>query len=40
VLAEHLRVPAGALDSIVFPDSAAVRPMGGLIRASRIASTG
>ncbi len=35
VLAEHLRVPAGALDASVFPESAGVRPMGGLMRASR-----
>ena len=40
VLAEHLRVPAGALDASVFPDSAGVRGMGGLIRASRVVSVG
>ena len=33
VLRDHLGVPAGALDSTVFPDSAAARPMDGLIRA-------
>jgi uncharacterized protein (DUF1501 family) len=33
VLRDHLGVPAGALDTSVFPDSAAARPMGGLIRA-------
>ena len=32
VLRDHLGVPAAALDSQVFPDSAAVRPMDGLIR--------
>jgi uncharacterized protein (DUF1501 family) len=37
VLAEHLRMPASALDANVFPDSAAVKPMSGLIRASRTA---
>jgi uncharacterized protein (DUF1501 family) len=37
VLAEHLRMPHRVLDASVFPDSAAVRPMGGLIRASRLA---
>ncbi|HEU5135686.1 MAG TPA: DUF1501 domain-containing protein [Steroidobacteraceae bacterium] len=31
VLRDHLGVPAGALDSAVFPDSAAARPMDGLI---------
>ena len=35
VLAGHLLVPASALDTRVFPESAAVRPMGGLVRASR-----
>ena len=40
VLAEHLRVPTGVLDAQVFPDSAGVRPMGGLLRASRVASVG
>ena len=35
VLAEHMRVPANALDASVFPDSAGVRAMGGLMRASR-----
>ena len=33
VLRDHLGVPAGALDTSVFPDSAAARPMDGLIRA-------
>jgi uncharacterized protein (DUF1501 family) len=33
VLRDHLGVPAAALDSRVFPDSAAARPMDGLIRA-------
>ena len=32
VLRDHLGVPAAALDSKVFPDSAAARPMAGLIR--------
>ena len=32
VLRDHLGVPAAALDSQVFPDSAGVRPMDGLIR--------
>jgi uncharacterized protein (DUF1501 family) len=32
VLRDHLDVPAGALDSKVFPDSAAARPMDGLIK--------
>jgi uncharacterized protein (DUF1501 family) len=32
VLRDHLGVPARALDSTVFPDSAAARPMDGLIR--------
>ena len=32
VLRDHLDVPAGALDGKVFPDSAAARPMDGLIR--------
>ncbi len=41
VLAGHLLVPASALDAHVFPDSAAVRPMGGLLRSGRsAASTG
>jgi uncharacterized protein (DUF1501 family) len=31
-LRDHLAVPPGALDSNVFPDSAGVRPMDGLIR--------
>ncbi len=35
VLAGHLLVPASALDARVFPDSAAVRPMSGLLRSSR-----
>jgi len=35
VLAGHLGVSAGTLDTNVFPDSAAVRPMSGLLRASR-----
>ena len=34
VLAGHLQVPASVLDARVFPDSAAVRPMTGLLRAS------
>jgi uncharacterized protein (DUF1501 family) len=33
VLAEHMGVPAGVLSSAIFPDSAAVAPMTGLIRA-------
>jgi uncharacterized protein (DUF1501 family) len=33
VLRDHLAVPGGALDTKVFPDSAGVRPMDGLIRA-------
>ena len=33
VLADHLGIPAGALASTVFPDSAAARPETGLIRA-------
>jgi len=33
VLRDHLGVPAAALDSKVFPDSAGARPMDGLIRA-------
>jgi uncharacterized protein (DUF1501 family) len=33
VLRDHLNVPADALDSLVFPDSATARPMDGLIRA-------
>jgi uncharacterized protein (DUF1501 family) len=32
VLRDHLGVPAAALDGAVFPDSAGVRPMDGLIR--------
>ena len=36
VLAGHLQVPAGALDARVFPDSGAVRPMGGLLRSARV----
>lgn len=32
LLAEHLRVPRETLDTRVFPDSAAVRPLGGLVR--------
>ena len=40
VLAGHLLVPASALDARVFPDSAAVRPMGGLLRTSHIARVG
>ena len=32
VLRDHLGVPAAALDKAVFPDSAAARPMDGLIR--------
>ena len=35
VLAGHLLVPASALDTRVFPDSAAVRPIGGLLRGGR-----
>lgn len=34
LLAEHLRMPGNVLDTRVFPDSAAVRPMAGLLRAS------
>ena len=33
VLSDHLRVPNATLDTEAFPDSAAVRPMQGLIRA-------
>jgi uncharacterized protein (DUF1501 family) len=33
VLADHLRVSGAALENDVFPDSARVRPVGGLIRA-------
>jgi uncharacterized protein (DUF1501 family) len=33
VLRDHLDVPAGALDTHVFPGSAAARSMDGLIRA-------
>ncbi len=33
LLAGHLRVPAAALDRDVFPDSAGVAPMRGLLRA-------
>jgi uncharacterized protein (DUF1501 family) len=36
VLAGHLLVPADALDTRVFPESAAVRPMGGLLRSGRV----
>jgi uncharacterized protein (DUF1501 family) len=32
VLRDHLGVPGAALDSKVFPDSAAARPMDGLIK--------
>jgi uncharacterized protein (DUF1501 family) len=35
VLAGHLLVPASALDTRVFPESGAVKPMGGLLRSSR-----
>jgi uncharacterized protein (DUF1501 family) len=34
VLRDHLDVPVGALDNHVFPDSAAARPMDGLIKVS------
>jgi uncharacterized protein (DUF1501 family) len=33
VLADHLSVPTRALDTAVFPDSAAVKPLQGLLRA-------
>ncbi|MBS0384231.1 MAG: DUF1501 domain-containing protein [Proteobacteria bacterium] len=33
VLADHMRVPNAALDSIVFPDSASIRPVQSLLRA-------
>jgi uncharacterized protein (DUF1501 family) len=33
VLAEHMDVPGGALENAVFPDSASVQPIRGLIRA-------
>jgi uncharacterized protein (DUF1501 family) len=33
VLADHLAVPTRALDSAVFPDSAAAKPLQGLLRA-------
>ena len=36
VLAGHMQVPQSLLESKVFPDSAAVRPLGGLLRAARI----
>ncbi|HTH97552.1 MAG TPA: DUF1501 domain-containing protein [Stellaceae bacterium] len=32
VLAEHLGVPRGHLDTVIFPDSAAIRPMDGLLK--------
>ena len=32
VLRDHLGADAGKLDSVVFPDSAGIRPMGGLVR--------
>ncbi len=35
VLAGHLLVPASALHTRVFPDSATVRSMGGLLRSTR-----
>jgi uncharacterized protein (DUF1501 family) len=34
VLRDHLNVPANALDTHVFPNSAAARPMEGLIKGS------
>ena len=34
VLAGHMQVPPALLDTKVFPDSAAVKPMAGLLRAS------
>ncbi len=37
VLAEHLRMPRSVLDARVFPDSAAVQPLGGLLRTARVA---
>jgi uncharacterized protein (DUF1501 family) len=33
LLAEHLGVPERALESSVFPDSGAARPLRGLVRA-------
>jgi len=33
LLAEHLQVPERALESSVFPDSRAARPLTGLLRA-------
>jgi uncharacterized protein (DUF1501 family) len=33
VLAEHMGIPASALNSVVFPDSGTVVAMNGLIRA-------
>ncbi len=39
VLAGHLLVPASALDTRVFPDSASVRPMGGLVHSARSVAT-
>ena len=33
VLADHLAVPTRALDATVFPDSAAAKPLQGLLRA-------
>jgi uncharacterized protein (DUF1501 family) len=33
VLAEHMDVPGGALESTIFPDSASAVPIKGLIRA-------
>ncbi len=35
LLASHLGVPKSILDSAVFPDSAAIRPMDGLVRSTR-----
>ncbi|HTA65598.1 MAG TPA: DUF1501 domain-containing protein [Xanthomonadaceae bacterium] len=35
ILADHLQMPTSVLDTRVFPDSAAVRPMGGLLRSAR-----
>ncbi|MBS0193258.1 MAG: DUF1501 domain-containing protein [Proteobacteria bacterium] len=40
VLAGHMGVARNVLDTRVFPDSAAVAPMGGLLRAGRLAGVG
>ncbi|MBS0212382.1 MAG: DUF1501 domain-containing protein [Proteobacteria bacterium] len=40
LLAAHLRMPTDVLDTRVFPGSAAVRPMEGLLRGARVAGIG